>query len=256
MQSSIYTDGEYVRANPSWHVQDSAWKAGHILAMLDRHGLSPATVCEVGCGAGEIALRLRDALPHADLVGYDISPDAISLASQRSVERLSFRLGDLFATEAHFDLIVAADVFEHVDDYLGFLRGLRGKAGWVIFHIPLDLSALNLVRRSYITRVREQLGHLHHFNADTALASLRVAGYAIADARYTSGAIDLSRDRGLHSIVNMGRRLGRRVAPDLTARVLGGFSLLVLAGDRPLASGQASSPARPDQARPHPGGAR
>jgi hypothetical protein len=102
-----------------------------------------------------------------------------------------------------------------------------------MFHIPLDVSVLNLVRRSYLMRARRQLGHLHHFDADTAIGSLEVAGYEIVDAAYTSGAIDLSEDQGRgHEILNATRRAGGRLAPDVTARLLGGFSLLVLARDR------------------------
>ena len=31
---SIYTDGTYLRNNPDWHADDSAWKARHIVATV------------------------------------------------------------------------------------------------------------------------------------------------------------------------------------------------------------------------------
>ena len=52
--SSRYEDGRYAAANPTWHEEDSPWKAGRIASLLARHGLLPATmatVAEVGCGA-------------------------------------------------------------------------------------------------------------------------------------------------------------------------------------------------------------
>ena len=52
--SGMYTSGEYLEKNPHWHAADSPWKAGQILKMIQKNGLHPATVCEVGCGAGEI----------------------------------------------------------------------------------------------------------------------------------------------------------------------------------------------------------
>lgn len=225
----IYIEGDYLRANPSWHVEDSKWKAQHILTMLSRHRLVPTNVGEIGCGAGEILLQLYEVLPNARFVGYDISPQAISLARTRERDRLSFRQADLLAETVYFDLVVAADVFEHVDDYLGFLRALHGKSSWTVFHIPLDLSALNLARRSYIGRAREQLGHLHHFTADTALSTLRLTGYETIDWFYTAGAIDIPHNGGLSWLLNLSRRAGRHLSPDITARMLGGFSLLVLA---------------------------
>ena len=60
---SIYTNGTYLRNNPVWHADDSAWKAGHVATMLERHALAPQSVCEIGCGAGEFlrALSISDA---------------------------------------------------------------------------------------------------------------------------------------------------------------------------------------------------
>ncbi len=33
---TIYTNGTYLQQNPVWHQDDSAWKAGHILRILER----------------------------------------------------------------------------------------------------------------------------------------------------------------------------------------------------------------------------
>ena len=59
--ATIYTDGTYLEQNPNWHQGDSAWKAGHIQALLERNGITePKSICEVGCGAGEILRVLSD----------------------------------------------------------------------------------------------------------------------------------------------------------------------------------------------------
>ena len=96
-----YTDGQYLEHNPTWHVEDSPWKAGHVLEMLKRHGLSPRTVCEVGCGAGEILRQLHDRMGgDVRFVGYEISPQAYELSRTRATERLEFRLQDPFTEYA------------------------------------------------------------------------------------------------------------------------------------------------------------
>ena len=41
---SIYTDGTYLRNNPEWHADDSAWKADHVARLLERNALAPKTV--------------------------------------------------------------------------------------------------------------------------------------------------------------------------------------------------------------------
>jgi 2-polyprenyl-3-methyl-5-hydroxy-6-metoxy-1,4-benzoquinol methylase len=229
-ETSIYTSGEYVEQNPTYHVEDSSWKAGQILKLIVKHELRPLSICEIGCGAGEVLRQLQLSLPaQTELFGYEISPQAFALCKARESERLHFYCGDLLANEtAHFDLMLCIDVFEHVENYLGFLRELRGKATHTIFHIPLDLSAQWVARRAPIMREREQAGHLHYFTKETALATLRDTGYEIRDWFYTPGAI--AHPRSLKAkLAGWPRRLLSTINQDLVVRVLGGYSLLVLA---------------------------
>jgi 2-polyprenyl-3-methyl-5-hydroxy-6-metoxy-1,4-benzoquinol methylase len=197
---------------------------------MQKNSLQPRTICEIGCGAGEILKQLQSWLP-ADtaLCGYDISPQALEFWRQRANERLQFHCEDLIAAEtASFDLLLCIDVFEHVQDYIGFLRELRIKARHKIFHIPLDMSAQWVLRGEPILRERELAGHLHYFMKDTAMAALRDTGYEVLDWTYTPGAIDNPRSIKAR-LASWPRRLLMNVNQDFTVRVLGGYSLLVLA---------------------------
>ena len=229
-EASIYQTGEYVSKNPTYHVEDSAWKAEQILRMIDKHHLSPQSICEVGCGAGEILKQLQPRLPvDVQMFGYEISPQAFALCQERANDRLKFFCEDLLASEnRHFDLLLCLDVFEHVEDYFGFLRGLRHKAEHKIFHIPLDLSVQWLWRSRPIMREREQAGHLHYFTKETALATLQDAGYEVLDWFYTAGAI--ANPRSVKAkLASWPRKILSAVNEDLVVRILGGYSLLVLA---------------------------
>lgn len=228
--ASIYQTGEYVERNPSYHVEDSSWKADQILKMIDKHALAPRSVGEIGCGAGEVLKQLQSKLTkETELFGYEVSPQAFDLCGARANDRLHFYCQDLLAGDApHFDLLLCVDVFEHVEDYLGFLRQLRDKATYKIFHIPLDMSAQWVLRGKPILQGREQVGHLHYFMKDTALATLRDAGYETVDWFYTPGA--LVNPRSLKSKLSiLPRKLLSAISQDLTVRILGGYSLLVLA---------------------------
>ena len=229
-KKTIYQTGEYVERNPTYHVEDSAWKAGQILRMIEKHDLRPNSVCEVGCGAGEILKQLQSDLPEdTQFLGYEISPQAFALCQSRANERLKFFCEDLLAADgATFDLLLCLDVFEHIEDYFSFLRGLRDKATHKIFHIPLDLSAQWVWRGSPLMRVREQAGHLHHFTKETALATLSDAGYEVVDWLYTPGAIANPRSAKA-KLASLPRRILSVINQDLVVRVLGGYSLLVLA---------------------------
>src|SRR5262249_10160845 len=121
METTIYTDGTYLRNNPAWHADDSAWKARHIAAILARHGIEPATLCEVGCGAGEILRELSTTMPYTSFTGYEVSPNAYSLCSRKEGGRLTFRLANLLERSEQFEVALAIDVMEHVEDCFDFL---------------------------------------------------------------------------------------------------------------------------------------
>lgn len=230
----MYQSGEYLEKNPRWHAADSPWKAAQILKMIRRQNLNPVTVCEVGCGAGEILNRLHAELPAANFFGYEVSPQAYEICSAKTKERLQFRLGDLLETEERFDLLLCIDVFEHVPDYLSFLERLRGRANRFIFHIPLDLSALSLLRPARLMKTRYGVGHLHMFTAETALAVLKDTGYETLDSFFTAGGLELEKNqKRLRTVLaNLPRRVLGKFSPRLAARILGGYSLLVFAKPR------------------------
>lgn len=226
---SMYTSGEYLRNNPTFHVEDAPWKARHILQMIEKHRLQPGRVGEVGCGAGAILKELQARLPAETVFeGSDVSPDGIELARQHENGRLRFVRQDIAAIpDGAYDLVLCIDVFEHVEDYLGFLRTLRGKGTYKIFHIPLDMTALSVARNSQ-TFLRQAVGHLHYFSPDTALLTLRDAGYEIIDWRFTPARIDQTPTRAAR-LLRLPRRAVFAINQPLAVRVLGGYSLLALA---------------------------
>jgi cyclopropane fatty-acyl-phospholipid synthase-like methyltransferase len=229
--NGVYEDGTYLRQNPTWHQEDSAWKADHIQRILRCNAIEPHSVCEVGCGAGGILSALHAMYP-ADVVfsGYEISPQAFAICRQRAAERLQFFQKSLLSVaDGPFDVVLAVDVLEHVEDYFGFLRALRTKGRYKVFHIPLDLSVQTVLRSTPLLAARHGVGHLHYFTKETALATLRDTGYRIRDWWYTAGMVDLPSSNWRSRALKAPRRLLSSLSRDLTARWLGGYSLLVLA---------------------------
>ena len=55
----LYTGGAYLEKNPLWHTEESSWKAKNVMRMVNRHKISARTICEVGCGAGEVLKQLQ-----------------------------------------------------------------------------------------------------------------------------------------------------------------------------------------------------
>jgi len=182
-----YTSGNYLEKNPTWHVEESPWKVKHILPMMKRHHLVPNTVCEAGCGAGEV-LRLMQAFMSEACTfwGYDISPQAIEMCKERANERLHFKLADIRQEQdVFFDLLLVLDVIEHLEDYFSFLKDVKPKGRYKLFHIPLEVSVQGVLRGKIFMRNRDLHRHLHHFTKETALRTLEDVGYEVLDCSYS-----------------------------------------------------------------------
>ncbi|MCE9521133.1 MAG: class I SAM-dependent methyltransferase, partial [Alphaproteobacteria bacterium] len=138
-----YDSGEYLASSPDWHAYDSPWKAAKVHEFLVSHNIAPQSVCDVGCGAGEVLVQLQKRMDKTtQFLGFDTAQTAIDLCKPKENPNLKFQLGDFLADSSdRYDLILALDVFEHVPDYLGFLAKLSKRADKFVFHIPLDINA-------------------------------------------------------------------------------------------------------------------
>ena len=232
--SNMYTDGVYLENTSSWHTEDSPWKASQIIKMVERNNLKFKNVTEVGCGAGEILSQLSNSINDSTIkyTGYDISPQAIELAKRNESEQVKYIGQDILNEKNNeiYDLLLMLDVFEHVPDYMGFLKDCRHKAKYKIFHIPLDLHVSSVFRNAFI-KGRYSIGHIHYFTAESALATLNDTGYEIKDYFYTNAAIDLFK---IHpsfkkALANLPRWMVSKFSTAYSARIFGGYSLLVLA---------------------------
>ncbi|HLX41458.1 MAG TPA: methyltransferase domain-containing protein, partial [Ktedonobacteraceae bacterium] len=190
----LYTSGEYLEKNPTWHVEESPWKATQIMRMLRQNHLAPETICEAGCGAGEVLKQLQERIaPGCEFWGYDISPQAFEMSRSRANEHIHFKLADITQEkDVFFDLMLVLDVVEHLEDYFTFLRDLQSKSTYKIIHLPLDLSVQSLMRPGGLLGVRRAYGHVHYFSKDLALEMLKEVGYEVVDYFYAPRSIGLA----------------------------------------------------------------
>lgn len=225
---SRYLNGEYLAGTSTWHVEDSPYKARWIDGILSRLALNPKTIAEVGCGAGAVLEELQKRRPEAAYSGFDISPQACALARSRQNDKLHIYQEDITRTElAPFDCLMAVDVFEHVPDYIGFITSLKPLADIKLFHVPLDLSVQGLLRTG-MPISRESVGHLHYFTKDTALATLADCGLEILGWEFTAGALEAPVHEVKTKLANLPRRVMGAISTELSARLFGGYSLLVV----------------------------
>jgi predicted TPR repeat methyltransferase len=227
-----YETGAYGERNPDWHEADAPFKVATLAAVARFAGLAPRTVLDVGCGTGRVLAELKRELdaewPDTMYEGWDIASEPIHRARDRyEGDRITFVNGDFLQSERKADLLLCVDVLEHVESDLQFLLALRPRAGWFLFRIPLDLSALDIVRPHRLLEARRRYGHRQLYTRETALALLDEAGFHVEVWRYDR--VPPPTDTLRRRVVDRVRRSLFAAAPDATVRWIGGFSLVVCA---------------------------
>lgn len=230
--NDIYVNGEYYSNNPDWDITDARWKTDVIVGLLQKNTVKPKKVIEVGCGAGEnlVELLKKDSSIEK-LNGYDISPQAIELAAKKTSDKISFFNEDITDKEnVRADLMLVIDVVEHVDDYYGFLRKLKMKSDWFVFHIPLDLSCRTVMKPHILMQQRQSVGHIHYYTKEMVEWALQDTGYEIIDWVYTKPVVDVESAGSVKRFVKkILRNISFAINKDWSAKKWGGYSVMILA---------------------------
>jgi cyclopropane fatty-acyl-phospholipid synthase-like methyltransferase len=225
-----YISGEYLKNNPTWDQEDSEWKAYQVSAFLKKNNINAQSIVEVGCGAGAILGYLHDEQPNVDYYGFEIAPDASKFWDQHASKNINFKVADFLIEETEqYDALLLLDVFEHVANPFDFLSRLNNRSKYFVFHIPLDLSAMSVVREKPLLYVRDKVGHIHYYTKGLALSLLKECGYNILDWSYTGAAFSIPNPSWKIRMSKIPRRLIYAINRDLGVRIFGGDTLIVLA---------------------------
>lgn len=232
---------EYWVANPGYHLEDSDFKAASIAAALNEVEIPTSLqICDVGCGAGGVLHALTRLLANTDIgvdraAGYDISESAIT-KGRELFPRIEFQVGSAADVPTGWDIILAMDVIEHLENYHDFLRDLRGKAALYVLHIPMEVNALKALHQTEFEEAVDKSGHIHCFCETTAIKTVESVGFVIAHRAWTD--VDIQQQRKGAGRIGWKRHLVDgvrsaifRVAPGFAVALLGGKSLLLLLRD-------------------------
>lgn len=138
-----------------------------------------STAFEVGCGEGELSIRL--AKRGLDVAGVDIAAEAIQEARQRiqaagvNVEVSTGSIYELDAKLHRADLLVCCEVLEHLDDTERALEKLHELCGrYLITSVPREpiWRALNMARGKYWSDLGNTPGHVQHWSRSTFLSTV------------------------------------------------------------------------------------
>lgn len=233
--TDLYTSSEYALASPTWHEEDSEWKAEQILrvycpATTER----PLHICDVGCGGGVLA-HFDDLLGkqgiQTQMTGFDIAPLAIGRARQKWAHKpnIRFESRDVLDLESlDYDVVLLMDILEHLGDPKGFLVGLRKRgARQFVMHLPLESYWLAILRGK-TDPVSSPVGHVSFYDTHSALGLLGRGGLTVRKWVYTP---ELDLDIRLHRtfksmLAYLPRKILTRLFPSATAHTIGGLALM------------------------------
>jgi SAM-dependent methyltransferase len=230
----FYTDGTYLKNNPTWDSEDAEWKFNKMLPLLNDMLKTTAKlrICEIGCGGGKLLSLLAKAYPQHQFVGWDLANDAAKFWNYE-LKNLSFFSGDIFKSTAEiqknqFDLVLLIDVVEHVENPHQFLENVRTISKNCFFHMPLDLSAMSVLFDYKLVHVRKQVGHIHYFTKSIFLELLRESKMVGVKVTFSNSWKDSPKKTLSTKVINIFRYVINFFSPDLNARLLGANTLFAL----------------------------
>ncbi|HEY5657313.1 MAG TPA: class I SAM-dependent methyltransferase [Myxococcota bacterium] len=143
-------------------------------------GIPPtAQALDVGCGTGS-NLRLLVDLGFEDVTGLDRSEEAVRWCREKGLPPVELGdICDLPFPEDHFDLVLAADVLEHVDEpatAVAELHRVLRPGGTLIATVPAFESLWGLQD--------DVSHHKRRYRRDELVAQLRAAGFAVTRSFY------------------------------------------------------------------------
>jgi 2-polyprenyl-3-methyl-5-hydroxy-6-metoxy-1,4-benzoquinol methylase len=138
------------------------------------------TALEVGCGEGELSMRLVRA--GWAVQGCDIAEDAVAEARRRTaaagmpIPFQTLDIADAGEVYAPSDLVVCCEVMEHLEDPETALNTLAElSCGYLLLSVPREpvWRILNMARGRYWSDLGNTPGHIQHWSRKSYLALLR-----------------------------------------------------------------------------------
>jgi SAM-dependent methyltransferase len=165
-----------------YELEDRHWwfrgRRALIWALLRRADVTVhPRLLDAGCGTGR---NLVEFGPLGRASGVDPSPDAVSFCHQRGLDDVRVAgLEDLPFGDDEFDLLLACDVLEHIEDDTGAMRELRRVAA------PGARLLITVPAYQWMwTEHDVQLHHVRRYTLAVLQERLRASGWTVTQATY------------------------------------------------------------------------
>ena len=126
-------------------IQDSYFKSNIIQKIIKNNKIKFKNFCEVGCGVGKIIENISLNYKKKSFFGYEISKTAYKLCNKK-LKNVKYFNKSIEGINKKFDIILCADVLEHVENPYLFLRNIKKNQNFK-FSRSLDLLLIHCVNR-------------------------------------------------------------------------------------------------------------
>ena len=238
MSEKLYTSNEYWGKNPSYHSEDSFFKSKNFIKILKKNRFDISeikNIVDIGCGLGGILKEIEKSKFFSEktkFFGFDINEKVIEEANRNKEKSLSFFCENFFNSKSlsEADLIICADVFEHIQDYVGFLKNLSSYSKYFLFNIPLDISVRSILSDNFIKYNFENVGHLHFFNENISKLILNYCNFEIIDTVYAKNFLNHSKKDSIKKAIGyLPAKFIDLISERFASKIVGGYSLVCLA---------------------------
>lgn len=146
----------------------------------------PNRILDIGCGSGYLGFLIKKLFPEVSITGFDISEQAVSQAgSYDKVYTLSLDNEDIPEPENYFDMVICAEVIEHIydiDHCLFEIKRVLSPSGRAIITTP-NFSFWKYRIKCLLGRMPQILKdprHVHTFTHDFLASKCYNTGFNVS----------------------------------------------------------------------------
>ena len=155
-----------------WLRHGAVGKVDSVEALLNRQGVKPVTVLELGCGTGGVITECQRRGLGVEFTAVDYSKRAIGYLESHS-EGIHCMTADItdpaFTFNDSFDVVILCHVLEHLEDPLKFLQSMTAKISfrYLVAEVPLEDLLASRIKNLVRDRRRNLSGHVQFFTEKT-----------------------------------------------------------------------------------------
>ncbi len=171
-----------------WLRYGAADKVNSLEALLNRNGIRPIAVLELGCGTGAVIVECQRRGLGAEFTAVDYSKEAIKYLESQSagIRCIAADITDpYFRLDQCFDVVVLSHVLEHLEDPLTFLQSLRKRIRFqhLVAEVPLEDLWASRLKHLLRDRNKNAAGHVQFFTETSFQQLLASATFELKDSR-------------------------------------------------------------------------